>query len=168
MRLQVRAAAQMLQKRRAAAHDVGIRRAEIIGVPRVGDAALLPRERQQRTDLAVRVVREDAAEVARVVFVHRQQPVIGVVVARRDLHGGAVTDGDAVRAQLGAGGRVDVVADLLAAGRRRGDVKPLRQSLPLHHVAEDILRHRAAADIAVAHEKYFYHLSKPLEFTDFP
>ena len=22
--------------------------------------------------------------------------------------------------------------------------------------------------IAVAHEKYFYHLSKPLEFTDFP
>lgn len=66
--LNIAAAAQMLQKRRAAAHDVGIRRAEIIGVPRVGDAALLPRERQQRTDLAVRVVREDAPEVARVVL----------------------------------------------------------------------------------------------------
>ena len=99
----------MLQKRRAAAHDVGIRRAEIIGVPRVGDAALLPRERQQRTDLAVRVVREDAAEVARVVFVHRQQPVIGVVVARRDLHGGAVTDG----------GRRARAARRVRAGRRR-------------------------------------------------
>ena len=40
---------------------------------------------------------------------------------------------------------------------RRGDVKPLRQPLPLHHVAENILRHRAAADVAVADKKHFYH-----------
>jgi hypothetical protein len=35
-------------------------------------------------------------------------------------------------------------------------------------VFEDKLCHRTAANVAVAHEKYFYHLSKPLEFTDFP
>ena len=98
--------------------DIFEGRFEIARIPRVGDAALQARKRQQRSDLPVRVVRKYAAEVARVVLVHRQQPVVIIVVARRDLHGGAVTDGDAVRAQLGACGRVDVVADLLAARQR--------------------------------------------------
>ena len=146
-----------VQKRRAAEHEIVIRRAEIARIPRVGDAALQARKRQQRSDLPVRVVRKYAAEVARVVLVHRQQPVVIIVVARRDLHGGAVTDGDAVRAQLGACGRVDVVADLLAARRRRGDLKLRREPLPPHHVPEQILRHRAAADVAVADKEHFDH-----------
>ena len=75
-----------------------------------------------------------------------------IVVARRDLHGGAVTDRDAVGAQLSARGRVDVVADLLAARRRRGDLKLRREPLLTHHFLEQILRHRAAADIAVANK----------------
>ena len=150
--LNIAAAAQRVQKRRAAEHEIVIRRAKVVRIPRVGDAALQARKRQQRSDLPVRVVREDAAEVARVVLVHRQQPVIGVVVARRDLHGGAVADRDAMGAQLGARGRVDVVADLLAARRRRGDLKLRREPLPPHHVSEQILRHGAAADVAVADE----------------
>ena len=32
-----------------------------------------------------------------------------------------------------------------------------RQPLPLHHVAENILRHRAAADVAVADKKHVDH-----------
>ena len=156
----IAAAAQRVQKRRAAEHEIVIRRAEIVRIPRVGDAALQPRERQQRADLPVRVVREDAAEVARVVLVHRQQPVIGIVVARRDLHGGAVADRDAVGAQLSARGRVDVVADLLAARRRRGDLKLRREPLLTHHFLEQILRHRAAADIAVADKKHFDHCKR--------
>ena len=37
-----------------------------------------------------------------------------------------------------------------------------------HQVLHHKFRHGAAADIAVANEKYLYHLLNPLEITDFP
>ena len=45
---------------------------------------------------------------------------------------------------------------------------PKKEKAPRRPLGKNILRHGTAADVAVAHEKYFYHLSKPLEFTDFP
>ena len=61
-----------------------------------------------------------------------------------------------------------LVADLLRAGGTGVDVELIGEVLFVDKVLENELRHGGTADIAVANEKYFYHLSKPLEFTDFP
>jgi hypothetical protein len=50
------------------------------------------------------------------------------------------------------------IADLLPAGGCGINVKRVGQAILIDHVLENILGHSAAADIAVANEKYFYHL----------
>ena len=49
------------------------------------------------------------------------------------------------------------MSDLLPAYCRRSDVKPMGTPRLLYHIFHHILRHRTAADIAVADEQDFYH-----------
>ena len=49
------------------------------------------------------------------------------------------------------------IADLLTAGRRRINFKTVLKTRLMNQVGEDALSHYAAADIAMAYEKYFYH-----------
>jgi len=66
------------------------------------------------------------------------------------------------------------IADLLPAGGRGVDVEIAGKSGLIYHVLKNKLSHGAAADIAVADEKYFYHIRiSPymlvfLDFTGFP
>ena len=48
------------------------------------------------------------------------------------------------------------IADLLTAGRRRINLKAVFKPCLTDQVGEDTLGHCAAADVAVADEKYFY------------
>ena len=67
---------------------------------------------------------------------------------------------DPMLGQLAAGGWIDRVAQLLPAGGGGLDEKFFLQPRLLHHVFHDKLRHRAAADVAVADKKHFGHASR--------
>ena len=54
--------------------------------------------------------------------------------------------------------RIDRIADFLPARRSRCDFKLIRYAAFCNHIPEDELGHGGATDIAVADEKYFYHI----------
>ena len=135
-------------------------RVEIAGVPWVGNASPLAGKFEQQADLSRRVAARDTLDPPHVRRVHRDDPVPVRVIGVRKLHRRAPLKGDAHLKQLSARAAVHVISDLLAADRARRDLEPFRvPALPydlLHHK----LRHRAAADIAVADEKHSYHILK--------
>ena len=52
---------------------------------------------------------------------------------------------------------MDRITDLLAAGSCGINVELIDEAVSVDQVLENVLRHGAAADVAVADEKYFYH-----------
>lgn len=151
---------EMVEKRGAAEYNVGVGGVKIVRVPRVGNAAIETREGQERVDFSVRIVWENAPQVAAVVLVHENQPVVVVVIPRRDLPRAAPRKRNAVLPQNRLRRRVHVVAEFLPARRGRRDPEALRQSRLLHHVFENELRHWRPANISMADEKYSCHISK--------
>lgn len=55
---------------------------------------------------------------------------------------------------------VNRITDLLAAGSCGINVELIGEVVSVDQVLENVLRHGAAADVAVADEKYFYHKRK--------
>lgn len=157
-----------LQKTAAAFRNVPPGGRKITRVPRVGHVAGAGGVVEQAVDLARRVAAADAGHIADVGAVHPDEQVVFVVVRPRHLPRRVRPAEHAVRRQLPPRGWVDRVAEFLGACRRRVNDEPLPCPGFSGHILHHKLRHRTAADVAVANEKYFYHLSKPLEFTDFP
>ena len=55
---------------------------------------------------------------------------------------------------------MDRITDLLAAGSCGINVELIGEVVSVDQVLENVLRHGAAADIAVAYKKYVYHSCK--------
>ena len=127
------------------------------GVPRVGNVSGAAGVRHQKRNLSVRVTAADALHVPEILLIHPDQEIIFFIICPCHLPRGMTGTGNAMLGQLPPGRRVDGVSKLLPAGRRRFDVKLRRQSRILHQLLHNELRHRTAADVAVADEKYFYH-----------
>ena len=108
----------------------------------------------------LRIRADDAVDIPDVPGLHGDDVIIVLIVFLRHLHGILAGGADAQLPQFAGRPRVDRVSGLLGAGGRRGDMELVSQTLLLYHVAQDELRHGRAADIAVAHEKYFNHIYK--------
>ena len=84
--------------------------------------------------------------------VHAYEEVVVGIILSGELTGGVARTGDAVLGQLASGRGIDGIADLLAAGGGGIDVKLRRKPRLFHQILHHELRHRAAADVAVADE----------------
>ena len=140
------------QQAAAAVQDVAPGGLKVAGIPRVGHLAGAVGVFQQQVHLARRVAAAKPPHVVQVFLVHADQQVPGGVVGARQAARGLAGAADAVLGQLALRGRVDRVADLLAACRSRGNLVPPRAPGPPHQVLHHKLRHRAAADVAVANK----------------
>ena len=128
---------------------------KITRVPRVGDglsgsAGVL----EQQVKLALGVTAEGARHIAHVRVVHADEEIVIIVILRSYAPCGLALAADAVFGELAPCGRIDGVAELLAARRGGGNVELCREPRAGAHIAQHKLGHRAAAYIAVAHEKY--------------
>ena len=101
-------------------------------------------------DFARRVAAADAGHIADVGAVHPDEQVVFVVVRPRHLPRRVRPADHAVRRQLPPRGWVDRVAELLGACRRRVNDEPLPCPGLSGHILHHKLRHRTAADVAVA------------------
>ena len=75
-----------------------------------------------------------------------------MIVPTGKLTGGVAGAGDPVLRQFPPGGGIDRIADLLGTGGGGLDVELRLPPRPLDQVFHDVLRHGAAADVAVADE----------------
>ena len=100
--------------------------------------------------LALRVVRDDVAQHPQVGGVHADDAVEMVVVRARDLPGLPDVERNAVLVETAPCGRVDRIADLLGRDGGRFDIIAVLEAAGAQQRLQDILRHRTAADVAVA------------------
>ena len=70
--------------------------------------------------------------------------------------------GGGVFLKLPPGRRIDRIADLLPAHRRRGNMKIFFPPGLFHQILQNILTHWRSADIAMAQEKYLNHKNLPI------
>ena len=147
-----------LQKTAAAFRNVPPGGRKITRVPRVGHVAGAGGVVEQAVDFARRVAAADAGHIADVGAVHPDEQVVFVVVRPRHLPRRVRPADHAVRRQLPLRGWVDRVAELLGACRRRVNDEPLPCPGFSGHILHHKLRHRTAADVAVADKQYFYHI----------
>jgi len=127
-------------------------------VPWIGDIAGAVGEIHEEVQFAFRVAAADAAYVPEVGAVHADEHVVSVIVVPPKLPRGLALAVDAVLCEFAPGGRVDRVADLLRAGGGGGDGEVAGQAAAGGQILHDEFSHGAAADVAVANEKYFYHI----------
>lgn len=107
----------------------------------------------------VTVLADDTAKVPQVRVVHADEVIVILIILLRDLDSPFAVAGDAVLRKLLSGRRVDRVAntipDLFCAGGSGGDVEVGGETRLGDQVLHYEFGHGAAADIAVANEKYF-------------
>jgi hypothetical protein len=75
-----------------------------------------------------------------------------VVVCHGYLPGGMTIAGNAVLLQFPPCRGINGISNLLPTHRRRVDLKPSLKPTPFHHVLQNILTHRTAANIAMAYK----------------
>ena len=147
----------MIQKRPAADADVIIGLVKVARVPRVCNIAVERSKAEELANLALRIIVDHSAQIADVVAVHAYQVVKLAVVGLCYLPCPMGDEGNIDLPQLGCRAVMGRISDLLAAGCRRIYHKSVTYALLLHHMGKNTLRHRTAAYIPVADEKYFYH-----------
>ena len=116
---------------------------------------------RQQAQLPRRVAAEQALHRAQVRTLHADQQVIYGIIRARELHGALSRTGDPLRLEPLAHRRIDRISDLLVRDRGRTDEKFVLHAALFDQIAQQKLRHRAAADVAKTDKKYFYHLSFP-------
>ena len=92
----------------------------------------------------------DALHVFEVRALHADEQIVLLVVLRRELARSVSLAGNAVLGELAPRGRIDGIADLIAARRRGVDLKFVGKSCLFDQILHHKFRHRAAADIAQA------------------
>lgn len=147
-----------LQKTAAAFRNVPPGGRKITRVPRVGHVAGAGGVVEQTVDFTRRVAAADAGHIADIGAVHPDEQVVFVVVRPRHLPRRVRPADHTMRRQLPPRGWVDRVAELLGACRRRVNDEPLPCPGFSGHILHHKLRHRTAADVAVADKQYFYHI----------
>ena len=134
----------------AATTDVAPGDFEVARIPGVGDRAGGGGVVEEEGDFSLGVAVEEAKKVFPVLLIHADDEVEGGVVFLCDLPGGMGRAGDSVGRERLPGGRIEGVAELLAAGGRRGDVEAaFHPGLP-HQLLQNEFGHGAAADVAMA------------------
>ena len=132
---------------------------EVARIPWVGHVAHPRSERlKQLAYLALGVAATDARHVSNVPPVHAHQQVEAVVVGARHLPRRLARTAYAVFGQLAPCRRIDGIAYLLGRRSSRLDVELVSQTGLVHQLLHHKLGHRTAANIAVAHKQYAFHL----------
>ena len=137
----------------------------------IGQVVLLASALEQRTGIPfirmdqgvpglspnqVGIAAEKAAHVAHVPRIHADEHVICVVIRPDDLPGRLAGTVDAVGRQNPPCRRINRIAQFLRAGCRRRNFKIRRRTRLLHQPLHKELRHRTAANVAVADEHDFH------------
>ena len=105
---------------------------------------------EQPVHLPRRITAADTLHVFEVRALHADEQIVLLVVLRRELARSVSLAGNAVLGELAPRGRIDGIADLIAARRRGVDLKFVGKSCLFDQVLHHKFRHRAAADIAQA------------------
>ena len=155
--LRLEISGKVLQKALASVLNLLPRLLEVAGVPGVVHFLWPFCEVEQEVELPEGIASADGFHVPKVPVVHADEQVEAVIVAGRHLPRPLAFAPDAVFGQLPSGRRIDGIANLLVRSGRRLYVEVLCPSGLLHQVLHHELCHRAAADVAVADEKYAYH-----------
>ncbi len=112
--------------------------------------------------LAVRVAVRETGEPRKVTAVHGDDVVGAEIISPCDAAGAVVVKRNAFFDELTARRRVDPVADFLGGDGAGVDGEFLLAECVRHKLFHYKFCHWAAADVAVADEKYFNHNSKSL------
>ena len=144
--------AQLRKKRPATGFDIPVGSLKIVCVPRVRHIARRARKVQQQPELPLRIASKYAAHAGKIAPVHADEKIVGAVVRLCDLPRRVRPTGNTVRHEHTFGRWVDRVSELFAAHCRRVDEKLLLPTRLTHHMLQNKLRHRTAADVAVANE----------------
>ena len=135
------------------------------GKPRIGNIARRIGKIEQLMDFPVTVLAEHPPDIAQIETVHADDIIVLTVIGFFELHGKMRFAGNAVAIECIKCRRIDRIAAVtpyfLRAGRTGSDHEIIRNAAPPHHILQDHLCHRRAADIAVADKHYFYHGLKP-------
>lgn len=139
---------------------IPVGRIKITRVPWVGNVLPCPAGKIQKPAyLALRIaISDDPVDIADIPRIHADQIVKLLVLLPSHLAGAVVSTWDADLAQLSLGARMNRIADLLSAGGSGINVKPVRKSRLGHQVFHNVFRHCTTTNIAMANEKYFYHV----------
>ena len=128
---------------------------EVARVPGVGHVAAGAGVGHQKMDLAVGIVRNDAAEQAQIGGIHAHDAVEAGIVGPCDLTGAlARIERNAVLGEAAPGRRIDGIADFFRRHGRGLDVIAVFHAAGAHQGLEDELGHGAPANISVANEEY--------------
>ena len=106
---------------------------------------------------SLRVARKRPTKIAHIPIVHADDPVKTFVILRSDLPGPLALTGDSRLPQLLPGAGMDGIPDLFRAGGGGFHRRFRFQPAPGDHIPQDIFRHGAAANIAMADEQYLKH-----------
>ena len=156
---------QLIQQGIAALLDIPVGGDEIPGVPRVIHITGVAGKVQQPPHLPCRVAAEFLLHRQDMAAGHPQQVVKLRIVLRADIAGAALKIGDVFPLQLAHGA-------VMHRAVRRKNRRPgalagygVPQPAPPCQLPKDKFRHGAAADIAVAYEKYIFHKVSSLYFS---
>lgn len=109
-----------------------------------------------------RVAAAHTGHIADIGPVHADQVIVLVIICPGQLHRPLALAADSMLRQLFSGWRIDRVThpvpDFLGAGSGRGDGELVGEIGLGEQVFHDELGHGASTDVAVADEKYFYHI----------
>ena len=158
MLLQVIRAFQPLQEALATLRNVPPCRFEVARVPWVGNIARPVGEIEQHANLAIGVASADDFHVPDVPRVHAYKQVETLVVVPGHLPCCLAQARYAVLRKLPAGRGIHVVPNLFGRCGSRLDVERFLSSCFADKIFHHELSHRTAANVAVTHEKYAYHI----------
>ena len=142
-----------VEKSSASLYNVIIRRLKIPRIPRISNVAMLSGIIHHKGNFMLGVFAKKPFQISQIVLIHCDDEIVIIIILFRDLSCLAITVFYAFLKQNPSRRRIKVVPNLLGRCRRRCNLKFLCPSGLLNHIFQNILRHRAPADVTVTDKK---------------
>lgn len=151
---------QRLQKGPAALLDVVPGGLKVAGIPGIGYVAGAIGIVEQKMYFQVRIAAEYFQHIAHIVLLHGDNQIEFFIIAFGDAPSFSAAAAYAVLGQNALGRRIYGIAQLFGAGGGRINKESVGEAGFSGKILHHKLRHRRAADIAVAYKEYFYQTFK--------
>lgn len=139
-------------------HRVRIGDIEIPGIPWIRDITPAAGKFQQFADLMVGISARNTLHIADIPVIHTDQKIEFLIILPGHLARPVIPAGNSFLLKFLPGTIMYAVADFFTAGGRGVDKEIGLPAAGGGHVFEDVFTHGGTANIAVADEKYFYHV----------